>query len=116
MHRHDSESAHSSAPTVMPIASAALLDSHPMVALSDRLTGLSAASELPGEWHNTVMSLRDAAALLIEAAEMIAEGGSKDSVGRLPTPERAVECALACIGRVYERGTVWPVLPLPQYP
>lgn len=112
MHRHDCDSAHDAA----PIASAAHLDPHPMIALSDRLQALSAASELPGEWHNTVMSLRDAAALLIDAAEMIAEGGSRDSVGRLPTPQRAVECALACIGRVYERGTVWPVLPLPQHP
>ena len=92
-------------------ASANAADLHPMVALSDHLRDLSAASPgLPGEWHNTVMSLRDAADFLIEAAEMIVrrgeEGGGLD---RFPTPERAIECALACVHRVRDGGKVIPV-------
>ena len=110
MHRHDSADSPASAAT--PSAQADHFDPHPMIAVSDRLRALSDASGLPGEWHNTVMSLRDAADLLIDAAEMIAEGGNRHALGRLPSPERAVECALACVARVYERGAVWPVLPL----
>ncbi len=91
----------------------AVPDAHPMIAASDRLRALSDASGLSGEWHNTVVALRDAADFLMEAAEMIARGGAGDALARFPTPERAVDCARACIDRVHERGAVWAVLSLP---